>query len=261
MSCGQRFDLIIKYLAEHNTLSVKKAMEITECSPATIRRDFTWLASKGFVIRFCGGIQLKVNDLEAAPPFDIRKFQKQNEKKILAAKACELIKNGDVIFVDGGTTTYQMASFLINKDIKIITNSIHLAHSILKQRESKNPEIYISGGKLYTDSEMLLGRGTIDSISKFHANWTFLSIGGLDEKGIYNHSELVSETALAMINNSDKVVVLADESKFGKRLWRYVCELDRIDVIITTTEVPELTMQQNKEKKNMPTLIKVSVAS
>lgn len=114
MSQKERFDLIAKYLSRHNNMSVEKAMKITDSSPATIRRDFSFLASEELVTRTHGGIQLKPNYLDQAPPFGIRKFQNQDTKRILALKACELIKEEDAIFADGGTTTYQIVDFVAN---------------------------------------------------------------------------------------------------------------------------------------------------
>ncbi|MBU8901914.1 MAG: DeoR/GlpR family DNA-binding transcription regulator [Victivallales bacterium] len=229
-----RQDKIVKYLAENDFLTVEKAMELFPASPATIRRDFTYLADNNIVTKVHGGIK-KLDFDHDTLPYAIRENRYSSEKATLAKKAVELISPEDVIFIDGGSTTAQMGYFLQNIDLRIISNSLKLAN-IIEERHPFNSalEFYMTGGFLYRKSGILLGPKTKESLSKYHANIAFISAAGIDINGISNTNELVVETERAMIENADKVVVIADASKLGQSAMCKVCQLNDIDILIST---------------------------
>lgn len=229
-----RQDKIVEYLAENDFLTVEKAMELFAASPATIRRDFAYLAENNIVTRVHGGI--KKLDLEQTTlPYAIRENRYSSEKAALAKKAVELISPGNVVFIDGGSTTAQAGYFLPDIDLRVISNSLKLAN-IIEERHPFNSdlEFFMTGGFLYRKSGILLGPKTKESLSQYHADIAFISAAGIDENGISNTNELVVETERAMIENAAKVIVIADSSKLGQSAMCKVCQLSEIDVLITT---------------------------
>lgn len=230
----QRHERILKYLTEHEFLTVKDAVRIFQASPATIRRDFGDLAQQSLVRRTRGGVKFERGFEQGMTPFALRETQYSVEKEALARQACSLLKPGEVIFIDGGTTTFHLTTWLPNQNLRIITNSLRFANAMEERRKEKSlVEIYLTGGYLYPNSGILLGPNAVTSLSHYHANWAMLSAEGITDAGISNTNDLVVEAERAMLEHADKVAILADHSKIGKRAMCHVCGLDQIDLLIT----------------------------
>ena len=244
-----RQDKIVEYLAENTFLTVEKAVELFSSSPATIRRDFAYLAENNLVMRVHGGIK-KLDSQHNALPYAIRENRYSSEKAALARKAVELLSPGNVIFIDGGSTTAQIGYFLPDIDLRIISNSLKLANIIEESHPLNSAlEFYMTGGFLYKKSGIFLGPKTQESLSKYHADIAFISVAGIDLNGISNTNELVVETERTMIENADKVVVIADSSKLGQSAMCKVCQLSDIDVLICNPMENDALKKQLKLNK------------
>ncbi len=167
-------------------------------------------------------------------PFALREVQYSDAKEALAGRAAKLLNPGDAVIVDGGTTTFHLASCLPSFPLHIITNSLRLA-SVLdeKSRHHKGLEVFLTGGYLYPNSGLLVGPGAQSSLAQYHARWAFLSVGGLTTDGLFNTNELVVETERRMIASAERVAVLADASKINRHAMCQVCTLDEIDCLVT----------------------------
>lgn len=219
------------HLKQNEFLSVPDACQLAQASPATIRRDFTALVAAGHAQRHRGGVQRVAQDSLAMVPFAERQMTMPAEKARIAAAAAALIQPGDVVFVDGGTSTLHLAEHLAAMSIRIITNSLRLAVVI---GERNGPaEVHLSGGALLPRSGLLVGPQARAGLGRFHATWAFLSVSGLDATGIWNTDEFVAEVEQTMIANAQKTVVLADHTKLGKRALLHVAGLDRLDHLVT----------------------------
>lgn len=233
MNKWERHEHILRLAGERGTIFLDRAVKATGASLPTIRRDFVELADSGSVERIRGGI--RVVRKEGNLPFSMRQVQASRDKAAIARKAVQLLKAGDVLFIDGGTTTYHMCFCLPPIPLRLITNSLRLS-AYLDDPIRRHPEweIYLTGGLIQPGSNMLTGPGTLHTLDFYHADWAFLSIGGITEDGLYNTSETVAETERKMIERSDRAVILADQSKLGKRAMCKVCPVSRIDRLITT---------------------------
>ena len=236
MTQSQRHISILEYLEKQGELVVEEACKLYDASPATIRRDFNDLADQGLAAKTWGGL-IKRSDTERVNgmlPLTYRQGQYTLEKSKIAEKAASFVQDGDVIIIDGGTTTFHMAPFLANKRIRVITNSIIIAYQIDQDKtEKQGAEVFVTGGILYPESGLLVGPQTNANIRQYNANWTFLSAGAVNSEGPTNSNQLVVESEQAMIEQSDKVVLLADSSKFGKRNMCKVCDWSDIDFLIS----------------------------
>ena len=123
---SERQENILNYLSYNDYLTLAKAVKMLNSSPATINRDFNNLAIRKIVERVRGGIR-PIKNQNGILSFAFKQLQYPLEKESLARKAASLIEPGPVIFVDGGTTTFQMAMCLPNIPLHLITNSLKLA--------------------------------------------------------------------------------------------------------------------------------------
>jgi len=249
MNVRERHDQIIQAISERGTLSMRRALELTGASEITIRRDFAVLAETGVVERYRGGIGLPSG--EQMSPFAFRQVRFSEEKAALARRAAGLLKPDDALFVDGGTTTYHLATCLPDVPLQIFTNSLRFAEAMgtRKGHHKSTQNVYLSGGKVYSRGGLLVGPGVVNGLQQYHATWAFLSVAGITEQGFYNTDEEIAATERAMIRNADKVAVLADHSKIGRYALCSICPIDHVDYLITdadparSTILPKLAQQ------------------
>ena len=234
MNKSERHEQILHLAGERGMLYLQRAAQATGASLPTIRRDFVELAEAGSVERIRGGI--RVSRREENMPFNLREVQHSNEKSAIARQAARNLRGGEVLFIDGGTTTYHMCYHLPRVPLRIVTNSLRLS-AYLDDPAHRHPdwEVYLTGGRIQHGSSILTGPGTVHSLNFYHADWSFLSVGGIAVDGLYNTSESIVETERKMIEKSDRCVILADQSKMGKRTMCRVCGIKRIDQLITTS--------------------------
>lgn len=253
MNAHERHERIIQAVAQNKTLSVRRAMGLTGASEITIRRDFTRLAGNGSVERFHGGIGLPAG--EKMSSFAFRKIRFSDEKAAIAKYAASLLKPGDTIFVDGGTTTCHLAAFIPDIPLSIFTNSLRFVDAMESRKGfSSRQEIHLTGGLLYPKSGLLVGPGVLQGLQQYHAKWAFISVGGITEQGLYNTNERVVEAERSMIKHADQVVVLADHSKIGNYAMCAVCGLEQVDILITDADPKRSTLLPLFEKEGITIL-------
>lgn len=228
----ERHEQILRLAAEHGMLYMERTIAATGSSRATVQRDFDELAANGAVERVRGGI--RVTRREGNVPFNLRQVQHSTAKSAIARRAVELLQAGDVVFIDGGTTTYHICFHLPPMPLRIITNSLRLS-AYLDDAAHRNDqwEVYLTGGHIQHGSNMLTGPGTLHALDFYHADLALLSVGGITADGLYNTSEAIVETERRMIERCDRAIVLADQSKIGRRAMCRVCGISRIDRLIT----------------------------
>lgn len=234
MNQGQRLDAIINQLNIKDELTVEEAVVVLGASPATVRRDFRLLSEQKKVEKTWGGVRKLNQSGTEILSLNYRSSIATAEKKQIAKKAVSLINKDDIIFIDGGTTTFEMAPFLVSKRIRVITNSLLIAQKIHASRKSlEGPEVILLGGLMYARDALVVGPQTIENLKGYHADWVFLSVGGLEGGWAYNSNQLVVEAERAMMANADKSVLMADYTKIGKRSLCKMCRLDEVDYLIT----------------------------
>ena len=230
---------MVEYLSEREVLTLEETVRLLGASRATIRRDFGQLAKQKLARRVRGGIAAIKSPPGEIAAFTVREVQHPVEKRAIAARAASLLRPGDVVIIDAGTTTRMFASCVPNIPLRIITTSIRLAAELDGPSIDRSRlEVYVVGGALSPYAGAVLGPTTEAMLVQYHAQWAFLSVGGITPRGISNTNELVVQTQRAMIASAEKVVVLADHSKIGKQAMCGVCDLDKIDVLISD-EWPE----------------------
>lgn len=229
MLIAERLEKIVEIIQEHNGATIKELADQLEVSKDTIRRDLMRLENEHRIERTFGGAI--IHDVKA-PAFQYKKRHRMNmEAKVLIGKAAsKLIRNGDSIFFGSSSTVDASIPFLKNMKIDVLTNSLTVAQAFANQG---NDDIYILPGNLKSKHMRIVGTDTTEKIKDFLTDYVFLGIIGCDAKGIYTSTIEEGNVNRAMIDHAQKVVVLADHSKFGLKGHYFICELDKIDILIT----------------------------
>jgi len=252
---SSRQDQILKLLTGRAALTVEEVVASTGASPATVRRDFNQLAGLQLVERVHGGVRAARS---ADHSFTLRSNRNTAEKQAIANRAAAMLQPSDAVFVDGGTTTLQLASCLPAAPLRIITNSVRLAAALDSEAASRGTlEILVTGGYLVPQTGLLAGITARNCLAEFHTNWAFLSAGGVTADGIFNNSQHVVESERVMIAQASKVAVLADHSKIGATALCHIGGFDAIDVLITNRH--PATRQQLDALRKVVTVIEVEM--
>lgn len=228
---------ILSLIQEKQFASVDDVSSTLFISPSTVRRKLNKLQDKGLIIRTRGGA--KINDASNfSPSFSFRTHQNSLEKKKIAISATQLIKNGDVIFLDGSTSAFFIAEYLSGfKDIKVITNGIDTLSLLAKN----GIVAYSTGGIIpKSNKSVLVGEHAITMVEKYHADVAFFSAASVTNDGkIYDIFEEENSVRLAMLKNSTKKVFLSDSTKFGKISPYYICMVNDIDYIVSDKDISD----------------------
>ena len=228
------------YLKEVEFASLDELSEKLDVSLSTIRRDLTFLESKGQIRRTHGGARL-MDQRRDEYIFTARQQIERASKDRIGAVCADLVSPGENLFMDGGSTVFSVARHLEEKMPHIVTNSLSVANHFASHKEI---EVVVSGGIIYPRLQVLVGSLATNAFKNLNADIAIMGGGGATEEGIMNSHMLLIETQHAMIASAQKVVFCLDHSKIGRRSFSPLCGWDKIDVLITNTEAPEDLLKQ-----------------
>ncbi|QBC02702.1 DeoR/GlpR family DNA-binding transcription regulator [Enterobacter cloacae] len=174
MLTSQRKQLIIEKLETEGQVQSKALSIFFDVSEDTIRRDLRELAAEGRLQRVHGGA---LPSSSAIAPFAERQSVKMDAKKKVAQKGAQLISSGQVVIIDGGTTTAELITFLPpDLHITVVTHSPSIALGLVTHPAV---EVILIGGRLYKHSIVAVGAGAIEGIENIHADLFFMGVTGI----------------------------------------------------------------------------------
>jgi len=223
---------IIEVMREKGNLSIDEIKMDFNVSDMTARRDLQVLEREGYITRIQGGGVIKRNITDYYHSFYERERMHIDLKKEIAKKAMDFIKPNEKVILDTGTTTYYMAKEIakIEKVITVATTSLAVANTLY----NTNVNVLVFGGFLRKDVPDLVGPLTEKYLINFHADKLFIGCDGiLVDQGLYTSDLYLSSVEEKMIHKADKVILVSDSSKFGKKSFIKYGEISDIDVIIT----------------------------
>jgi len=243
----ERLDFIINHLKSNQSVKLGQLSEALAVSEDTVRRDIEGLAKNGLLTKVRGGA---IPHSPNAHSFQERIHVSENEKIMIAQKALPLIKPGDTILLDGGTTTYALAG-LLDIPLTIITNNVPVA-ALLAGR--KNLEVIMTGGRILSDSQTTAGAYAIRLLEQSHVDICFLGICSLHHKiGVTSNDFFDSEMKRAMVNCSDRIVALTGHDKIGTSEAYKICPIDKLDTIVTEID-PDNDMFESYRQRGIQIL-------
>jgi len=231
---SDRRSSIAELIARDGRVSVERLAADFSVSVETIRRDLTVLSEQGLVRKVHGG---------ASPPrllvegsFSERMVEDPDAKQAIAFKLNALVRPGDTLFMDTGSTTLIAAGALLaTGGLTIVTNSLRIAQAM--GRSGAGGRAHLLGGLFVAGNDQTVGQAAIDQIAQFQADHAVITVAGLDaDVGATDADEGEAQIARAMIRRANNVVVLATSSKFGRRAAFRVCGLEGIGAVLSDTQ-------------------------
>ena len=235
MLSEERKNLICEFVNTQKAVSVQELMEQFHASEATIRRDLTALDARGMLSKVHGGAVSLQNQI--VTDFNVSERQDINldEKIEISRYAATLIQPNDVIYLDAGTTTYHLIDYIDCPNITFITNAIMHA----KKLSAKGCNVYLTGGRLKSSTEALVGADCYEVLSHYQFSIGFFGTNAVSHaEGFTTPDPEEAKIKECAITHTLSPYVLCDHSKFDLtapvRFARYeqAC-------IITTGKVPK----------------------
>jgi len=230
MKGQSRLDQIMDYLKSHNLVTVDQLVAAIAASPATIRRDLIKLDREGAISRSHGGVTL--NRFIPNQPTTLEKMQRHlPEKQTIARHAASLVKSGDAVVLDAGTTMLELARQLTHLPLRVITADLHIA---LFLAEFKQIEVTIIGGRIDDSSQSCIGEHGRRLLRSIYPDIAFVSCNSWSlEKGITAPTEEKAGLKQDLMANARRRVLLADSSKYGSWSLFQAAPLQQLSDIIT----------------------------
>ena len=234
----ERIHQIHELLKDRKRISLDELCEIFGVSKNTIRRDIAELEEGGIIRKVYGGIVLKEADIMSLEPFSAREIRNINEKKIIADLAATTVEDGEVIYIDSGTTTMHMIPHLAEKNfLTIVTASIYVLE-LATRYSSLN--VVATGGNLQPPIKALVGADVVSCIKNYNFSKIFLASTGVSiEHGTTNASPLECEVKRELVKKSCAKYLLVDNSKFDVASLMTFSDLSNINHIVTDKNPPE----------------------
>ncbi|PZG13598.1 DeoR family transcriptional regulator [Micromonospora craterilacus] len=205
-------------------------------SDMTIRRDLDLLHERGLLAKVHGGATAAGSTDE--PGFQAKSVRQQAEKAAIAARAAQLVRPGAAIALSAGTTTAELARRLVDVPaLTVVTNSLPVAE-ILHGQGRDDQTVVLTGG-VRTPSDALVGPLAVGAVRSLHLDLLFLGVHGVtDRAGFTTPNLLEAETNRALVAAADRLVVLADHSKWGTVGISSIAPLADAHVLITDDRLP-----------------------
>lgn len=238
---AQRRERIQEYLAIHKIVRMDELSEMLDTSEATVRRDLEWLERKGFLERTHGGAILSQR-MTLEPEYIQRANTNPEEKRQIGELAASYIDEGDIVFINSGTTTAQVIRH-IRSDAGIIVFTNNLI-AVLEGGDVRCTQ-YLVGGEFQLHSNSVAGRFATNNLRQVYANKTILGVDGISlMHGCTVPSNAEAEVIKLMIERTrGEIYIVADHTKWGVVSNFQIAAIDEIDKLFTDAQIDPSTLE------------------
>jgi DeoR/GlpR family transcriptional regulator of sugar metabolism len=243
---------ILELIERDERISISDIREAFGVSEMTVRRDLALLEERGYVTRIHGGVVAR-KKLFFDSSFSQRRREHEEEKKIIARTAVSFVEPGENIILDTGTTTLYIAEELVRLDMvaTVATTSLAVASTLF----NSSIDVLIFGGFLRREIPDLFGPLTERNLKEFHAHKLFMGCDGLTpEEGFFTSDLHISKIEESLVGRADRVIVVTDSSKFGRKSFVRIAETDAVHTIITDSGI-QARFLRDFEKRGVEVLV------
>lgn len=249
---------IAEYVGNRGSASVEELAHHFGVSAVTVRTDLEALALNGQLQRTHGGalaLTAETTDMPQQAPFNTRMGQHQEQKLRIAHAAAAMIRNGDTVILDSGTTTAALAQVIHDLPLTaltVVTNAINVAAELT---DAAHVRVLVLGGVLQPLSHSLVGADAETALARIKADWCFLGAEGIDvDFGISTSDPAEAQLNMRMIEVSARTVALVDARKLGRRSLVQIAPLSVLHSIVTDSDTNDAQLKLITDDGNAPEL-------
>lgn len=246
---GVRLLTIERFLREEGSIRVTELSRVLNVSEVTIRRDLDALEQGNQIRRVHGGAIIFGDEVETSNFFSQRLREHKEEKQRIGQVAAALINDGDVVILNAGTTTTQLARSIVveKKELTVITNGVNIA---LELSKNSGITVILTGGTFRKTTLSLTGPKVAESLKDLNVEIFFISVQGISiERGLTSASFSDLDFKRAAMRAAKEVIVTADSSKFGNIEFCTIASLSEVQKIITDSKVSKNIVKQLKDHR------------
>ncbi|HIX14582.1 MAG TPA: DeoR/GlpR family DNA-binding transcription regulator [Candidatus Hungatella pullicola] len=224
-----------QYVFDHDTVSMEELSGHFDISMNTVRSDVAQLVKKGTIRKIYGGVCS--NQKNGLIPFDERKTKNALFKETIGRVAAGLVKDGDIIYIDSGTTTMYMIDYMESlRGVTILTHSLNV---IMRAIPCPNLNVICLPGTLERATNSVISLDSVRILEQYNIGKAFMASSGVTVNGtITNSSPLEFEIKKAAIHSSSKSYLVMDSTKFGKSALMSYAHLKDMDKVISDENMP-----------------------
>lgn len=239
---NERHDMILSLLDDKQTIKMQDIVDATGASESTIRRDLTELENQHKLERVFGGAMLtERNSLE--PSILDKSTKNLQEKKRLAKFAASFIQEEDCIFLDAGSTTFQMIPHLQDKNVVVVTNGLTHIDSL----NDYGITTYLTGGLMKSRTAALVGSQTIQALQNYRFDKCFLGVNGFHESYGYTTPDPEEASIKKLASSLARITyVVADHTKYEKVSFTKILDLEEAVLLVDNLPQEATESLQNK---------------
>jgi DeoR family fructose operon transcriptional repressor len=226
-----RLKHILDTLERDEFVAVQELVEHFGVSHMTVRRDLAELEGKGYLVRQYGGA-VKSPAVERLFSFSRRLQRASEQKEQICRTAARFIDDGDVIFMDCGTTLFRLCHHIVaHRGVRVITNSLPVVSELI---DYAHVRVTLVGGEIVGERKAAYGLAAERSIATMHADKAFIGVDGLSlEGGLSSYDEQEAGVTKSMAEHAGRVYLLCDSSKIGKDSYIRFAPLSLFDTLVT----------------------------
>ena len=240
-----RHSYILNELKTKHLVRVSKLAHDMKVTEMTIRRDLQELEDYGHLTRIHGGAKLKPKNFYQEDNYNKKISVNVEEKKQIARKVANLIKDNETIFIGPGSTTSYLAEFLQDKNLNIVTNSLTVFEQF---KDNPSCDLIFIGGRYRQKTKGFIGYFTQDALSKISVNKVFVGVNGIDLEKVTISDEEEGRCNETILNNATERYVLADHSKFSTHAFYTFFQLKDLTAIISDDVLDETIKDQYRKE-------------
>lgn len=244
-----RQERLLAYINQHRKATIDELTQVLNVSKATIRRDIDELDSRKLLYKTYGGVVSLYNSLSGEISSDAKSTQCIEEKQRIGKKAAELVEDGDIIILDAGTTTLEIAKNLGDRVATVITNDLKIATELTR---FPHITLYMVGGLVEHTVSQTVGHVALRFLKTLNVNKTFLGVDAINlTAGITDRAMEDVPIKQEMAACANDLIVVADHTKIGQEMFATVGLLEQIKIIITDQISDNLREQFEKTGLNI----------
>lgn len=231
----QRHEVIVAEVRRRGGARVSELATLLGVSDMTVRRDLDVLDEAGLLAKVHGGATLRDERSTDEPGFEAKSLRNVGEKHAIGMAAAAMIRPGAAVGITAGTTTWQLAYHIVDiADLTVVTNSVRVA-DVLHHAQRSDRTVVLTGG-IRTPSDALVGPVATTTLHGLHLDAVFMGVHGISERAGFSTPNLMeAETNRAFVAATERLIVLADHTKWKISGLSSIAPLSRADTLITDT--------------------------
>ena len=231
------------YIQQHEKASIDELCQAMGVSKSTLRRDLDLLAGEGWIEKVYGGV--KYRDSSQLIPYENRGVLNAEAKRAIGRRAGELVEEGDVLFLDSGTTTPYMLESLSGKHVTVLTHSISVINAA---GALPDVALFALPGLYYPKTKSFRCMDTVAFLRKYNITKAFMAASGFSRSGVTNSATWEYDIKQYVAHNAQKVYLCIDSAKFGVTRMMTYCEAEQLTGIVCEAAPGEEWLEYLEEK-------------